>query len=170
MNTLIIFSLLYPPLWQFGWRCLHPPITPVIHFSYTSSSSFWPQALPPFAPFHLTSQWDQTGLSGHGMTGEGVGMTDWTGPNTFPDRQAGAERLRVRKLRFSLRKSASSFLLMDSLSLGEWNCLLLPLNGSTVYSCRCGGRGFWTWELKGRRRRGGDTQEGRKTLKRGRRR
>lgn len=72
------------------------PHTPPHLFPYTSSASFCPQPLPVFAPFHLTSQWDQTGLSRHGMTGEweGVGMTNWTGPrpNTLSDRQTCSSR------------------------------------------------------------------------------
>ena len=94
LNTVDHFLPPFLSLWQFGGRCQSPLWPPLHPFLYTSSSSSSPQPLLLFAPFHLTSQWDQTGLSGHGMTvewkgGGGGAVTDWTGPNTL---QSGSSR------------------------------------------------------------------------------
>lgn len=93
------WSSSFPPTSVTAWRMLSVLlITPLHPFSlHLSFSSFWPQQLPLFAPFHLTSQWNQTSLSWHGITGEweGVGLTARTGLNTLPARQAWAERLRA---------------------------------------------------------------------------
>ena len=88
----------------------------------TSSSSFPLSPSPCFPPFHLTGQWDQTGLSGRRMTGgerDAGGGDDRLARTKHPASQTG--RSRGTESTPTAMQSVVSDLFMDKLSLTELN-------------------------------------------------